>query len=229
MSKLYIVLLGVAALSLTVTGAFFSIFGLAQLFAGAAQYVIVMAGVLEFSKIVSAGFLYRYWGHVSRPLRVYLVGAVTTLVCITSVGIFGFLSNAYQKSSFALRTQNIKLAAMQAEDARVNKQIDEIRAFIESIPRNRISRKLEFQQYYQPKIEALKQKSEEIQTRMSTARMEILNTQTKVGPIVYTAEALGVDVDTVVKYLIFVFVTVFDPLAVCLVFCWNLTIRLQEK
>src|SRR6185436_7796695 len=60
-------------------------------------------------------------------------------------------------------------------------------------------------------------------------KLSFLHLQTKVGPVVYLAKAVGVDVDTVVKWLILIFVSVFDPLAVSLVFCLNLIIRLREK
>lgn len=229
MSRLYVILTGLTALMLAVTGATFSIVGLAQLFSGAALSVMIMAGVLELSKLVAAGFLYRYWGHINHVLRVYLVAAVLTLIGITSMGIFGFLSNAYQRSSANLRTQMLQMTTMENEDARVQAQIADIRRFIDEIPRNRISRKFEFQTKYEPQIRALQKRSETIHTRMDQLKMSMLETQTKVGPIIYAAEAFGVDVDTVARWLIFVFVAVFDPLAVTLVFCWNMAVRLQEK
>ncbi len=229
MSRLYIILLGLAALTLATTGAFFSVFGLSQLFAGAAKSVILMATALEFAKLVAAGFLYRYWGHVNHFLRTYLVGAVVTLIAITSVGIFGFLSNAYQKSSFNLRTQKLQLASLESEMQGYEKQIKEFNDFIANIPINRVSRKFEFQKYYDPQIRTIKKKEVVVQTKINELKLEMLHTQTDVGPIIYTAEALGTDVDTVAKYFILIFVLVFDPLAVCLVFCWNLTIRLREK
>jgi hypothetical protein len=57
----------------------------------------------------------------------------------------------------------------------------------------------------------------------------LLTTNTKVGPLVYISKALGIDIDTAVNWLILIFVSVFDPLAVSLVFCLNLLIRLREK
>lgn len=229
MSKLYIVLTGITALLLAATGAAFSIFGLSQLFSGAANYVMLMAGVLEFSKLIAAGFLYRYWGHIHTPMRIYLTAAVVTLIGITSMGIFGFLSNAYQRSSISLHAQTMQLAAMDSEEKRVQARVAEIRRFIDEVPKNRVSKKFEFQRKYDPEIRELQERSEEIHLRMNALKMTVLETQTKVGPIVYAAEAFGVDVDTVARWLIFLFVSVFDPLAVCLVFCWNLAVRLQEK
>src|SRR5579862_8299378 len=103
MSRLYIVLLGSAAILISLTGATFSIVGLTSLFAGRALTVGFMAGSLEFAKLVAAGFLYRYWGHINRLMRGYLSMAVIALSAITSMGIFGYLSAAYQKSSLPLK------------------------------------------------------------------------------------------------------------------------------
>jgi hypothetical protein len=188
-----------------------------------------MAAALEFSKLVVTGFLYRYWGHIHGPLRAYLSFAVVTLVLITSVGIFGYLSNAYQKSSFSLKTQSLQLSTLEEDSKRVVVQIAELRRFIDEIPRSRISRRFEYERRYAPQIAELRAKSESIQSEIAKLKMGMLQTQSKIGPIIYLAEALGRDVDTVVKYLILVFVLVFDPLAVSLVFCLNLAIRLREK
>ena len=94
--KFFAFLVGLSALCIAGSAAFFSVFGLSKLFAGATKEVIVMAGSLEFGKLISASFLYRYWDKVNKALRTYLLVGIITLVGITSAGIFGFLSNAYQ-------------------------------------------------------------------------------------------------------------------------------------
>ena len=102
------ILVGFVALALAACAAFFSIVGLSKLFAGAMLAVIVMASTLEISKLVIASYLYQYWKVVNKTLRVYLVSAVTIIAMITSIGIYGFLSGAYQntKSKYEL-TQSI--------------------------------------------------------------------------------------------------------------------------
>ncbi|MDZ4676517.1 MAG: hypothetical protein SGI74_03325 [Oligoflexia bacterium] len=229
MSRLYIVLLSIAAFSISLIGATFSVVGLAQLFSGAGKSVALMAAALEFAKIVSAGFLYRYWGHVNNLMRYYLSISVVALVAITSMGIFGYLSNAYQKSSLGLKTQLVKIESLEGENLRVVAEIKEVQQFIDSIPRNRITKKFAFQKEYAPYIRKLREKSDGISKEVQVMKLEILNTQTKIGPIIYVAKELGTDVDTVAKYLIFLFVSVFDPLAICLVFATSLAINLREK
>jgi len=106
------VLVGIIAALLAGCAAFFSIVGLAKLFAGAVVAVIIMAGTLEASKIVLASYLYKYWDTLKFSLKTYLLIAIIIIATITSVGIYGFLSSAYQdtKSKYDLsKTQTDSL------------------------------------------------------------------------------------------------------------------------
>ena len=91
-------LIAFSALSVSASAAFYSVSGLSKLFAGASFEVIIMAGSLEFSKLVIASLLYQYWDTINKWLRTYLTIAAVTLVLITSMGIYGFLSAAYQET-----------------------------------------------------------------------------------------------------------------------------------
>ena len=89
-------LITLSALSVSSSAAFYSVTGLSKLFAGASFEVMVMAGSLEVAKLVTASLLYRYWSTINKVLRTYLTVATVVLVLITSMGIYGFLSAAYQ-------------------------------------------------------------------------------------------------------------------------------------
>jgi hypothetical protein len=89
-------LIAFSALSVSASAAFYSVYGLSKLFAGAQFQVIIMAGSLEFAKLVTASLLYQYWDVINKTLRTYLSIATFILVLITSMGIYGFLSAAYQ-------------------------------------------------------------------------------------------------------------------------------------
>jgi len=89
-------LIAISALSVSASAAFYSVSGLSKLFAGASFEVIIMAGSLEVAKLVTASLLYQYWGVINKVLRTYLTIATMILVLITSMGIYGFLSAAYQ-------------------------------------------------------------------------------------------------------------------------------------
>ena len=91
-------LVGFSALSVSGSAAFYSVFGLSKLFAGASTEVIIMAGSLEVAKLVTASLLYQYWDTINKVLKYYLTLAVVILILITSMGIYGFLSSAYQET-----------------------------------------------------------------------------------------------------------------------------------
>lgn len=229
MSRVYIILLGSVALLISSVGAIFSIVGLTHLFAGAPYSVGLMAGSLEAAKLVTAGFLYRYWGHVNRIMRTYLSTAVVALSVITSLGVFGFLSHAYQKSSFGLKTKEVKIAQLKAERDQVREEIGKIEEFINNIPPSRISKKFEIYNQSRSQVDALTARANKIQDTIRELDMEKLDLQKDIGPLLDVASALDVPVDRVAKTLILLFVSVFDPLAICLVFAWGLAVRLREK
>jgi hypothetical protein len=89
----------IIALAVSSCAAYFSVWGLSQLFAGASLSVIIMASILEVSKIVTTTALHKYWSQLSKTLKIYLTISVGVLMLITSAGIYGFLSNAYQKTA----------------------------------------------------------------------------------------------------------------------------------
>ena len=229
MSGVYIVLLAISGFMISGVGAYFSIVGLAALFAGASFSVGLMAAVLEFSKLVVAGFLYRYWAKAGFFMRLYLSIALATLVGITSMGIFGYLSNAYQKSSSDLKTRQLRVGQLQNESKRIDIEVAQIEKFISEIPVNRISKKFEVRKEADPHLQELKKRQNELLALIGRENMEILQTSVKVGPLIYVAQVFDIPVDIVAQYLILVFVMVFDPLAICLVFAWSLALKLREE
>ena len=99
-------IIALSALSVSISAAFYSVSGLSKLFAGASYEVMIMAGSLEVAKLVIASLLYRYWSTINKYLRAYLVIAAVVLVLITSMGIYGFLSAAYQDTYRGLEIKN---------------------------------------------------------------------------------------------------------------------------
>jgi hypothetical protein len=94
--KLRTLLLGLSALFVAFNAAFFSVSGLSKLFAGASLSVMLMASSLELAKLITAGYLYNYWERINKAFRVYLSIGVVILILITSLGIYGFLTAAFQ-------------------------------------------------------------------------------------------------------------------------------------
>jgi hypothetical protein len=121
-------LLGLSAAAIAGCAAFFSVYGISQLFAGAATSVIVMASALEFGKLISASYLQRYWKDIAVGMRVYVVIGVCVLVGITSAGIYGFLSNAYQKTAHALDINDTKVKTIELKKNRYKEELAEYTA-----------------------------------------------------------------------------------------------------
>lgn len=126
-------LIAFSALSVSASAAFYSVYGLSKLFAGAQFQVIIMAGSLEFAKLVTASLLYQYWDTINKTLRTYLSIATFILVLITSMGIYGFLSAAYQDtySKLSIAENEVKFLENKkdfyAEDvARFDKELERI-------------------------------------------------------------------------------------------------------
>ena len=115
-------LIGLSALAVSGSAAFYSVFGLSKLFAGASLQVIIMAGSLEFAKLVTASLLYQYWNEINRWLKYYLSVAVFVLMIITSGGIYGFLSGAYQETATKSEFLDKSLAVLQTKQTRFEEQ-----------------------------------------------------------------------------------------------------------
>jgi len=109
-------LLGLAALFVAFNAAFFSVSGLSKLFAGAAFSVIIMASSLELAKLITAGYLYNYWDKINKSFRIYLSGAVLILILITSLGIYGFLTSAFQDTFNQFSIKEKQLAFLQQKE-----------------------------------------------------------------------------------------------------------------
>lgn len=117
-------IIALSALSVSLSAAFYSVSGLGKLFAGASTQVIIMASSLEVSKLVIASLLYQYWDSLNKVLRAYLSVATVILMLITSMGIYGFLSGAYQETANRAGTVDAQVALLETKKANYVSQRD---------------------------------------------------------------------------------------------------------
>jgi hypothetical protein len=120
------IIIAISALSVSASAAFYSVSGLSKLFAGASFEVIIMAGSLEVAKLVIASLLYQYWDTINKILRVYLSIATIILVLITSMGIYGFLSAAYQDTYRQLTVKENQIAFLDQKREFYEKDVNKI-------------------------------------------------------------------------------------------------------
>ena len=243
-NKLLPYIIGLSALFVSSSAVFYSVYGLSQLFAGASKAVIIMASSLEIAKLVVASLLYVYWDEINKLLRLYLTIACITLMLITSGGIYGFLSGAYQSTATKSELMDKYTLMLQTKQSRFNEQLDSEKelliyytealsnpTMIQYIDReteqlvtttSSRQRKLTTSQ-----LKEVKNKVNSLNDSISIYDMKILEKEVsnenarELGPLKYVAKSLGVEMDKVVNYFLLLIVFVFDPLAIALVIAAN--------
>lgn len=126
-------LLGITALTIALVAAFFSVYGIATLFAGAFVLTAIMASALEVGKLVTVTFLYRYWQKSKNFLKVYLSLAAVVLMLVTSLGIFGYLSSAYQKSALEYKASQEKIVLIEGQKTYLHDKISQSQTRIKTL------------------------------------------------------------------------------------------------
>ena len=232
-SKYFIYWIGLSALLIAGSAAAFSVYGLAKLFSGAFLSVVVMAGSLELGKLVTASFLYRYWNMINWFQKVYMTIATIVLIFITSAGIFGYLSNAYQGATLEFEKQSTELLTIeeridQLEEDKVFLK-EELSIAVSELPDNYITAKRKLREDYNPQILQINNELLEYKKTRADLEIQLVSTGVDVGPAIYLARTFGTDIDTVVKFFIFILIFVFDPLAVMLVIAYNQALIDRQK
>ena len=240
------------AIALSAVAGYYSVIGLAQIFPGSFWPVIIMGSILEASKLVTVSWLYRNWRECPILIKSYLSIAVTILMLITSMGIFGFLSKAHLEHSadnaplvdkIALLDEKIKTEKENVESNRkIIKQYDEVvdqtmgrstdekgadkaQAIRRSQQKDRIRVLQEIQQ-----SQATIAKYSEERAPLST---ELKKIEADIGPIKYIAamaygEATNDIIDKAVRLVILLIIVVFDPLAILLLIAYNMSMKEKE-
>lgn len=221
----FILLVAFVAFTVAAAAAYFSVYGLALIFSGAVIPVIIMASALEVGKLCATSILYNYWHQLSVLMRLYYVAAIFILMLITSGGIYGFLSAAYQQDKIPLEQITQRIELLTAEYERKTQRLQQMDDIISSIGANYISKRLEEKEQQRPEREELVARINAIETEkleLSTKRIE---TEAHIGPVIYMAEVFGKTPDQATNILILLFIFVFDPLAVALTISVNMLIR----
>ena len=239
----FVLLLGFSALLVAGSAAYFSVLGIATLFSGSYYQVIIMAGALEFGKLVATSYLYRYWSKTVWWLKTYLIIAVLMLMGITSLGIFGYLSAAYQINSSKFAQIDSQISLIDTQKLTLDKEIEQNLKRIEMLNGIRADQEKRVQEagnYKAPReqayaaiekanteIQTLTERNQSLQTEKFKKDEEVLNlngqiAQTKdIGTFRFVAQFINKPLDTVVIAFICLLICVFDPLAVSLILAFN--------
>ena len=248
------ILLFISAIALSATSAFYAVSGLVAIFAAAAIPIIVMGSMLEVSKLVVASWLYRNWKYTSVLLRSYFCIALTVLMLLTSMGIFGYLSKAHLDqgiptgdvaSKVSLLDERIKTEkdnvsvarkALQQMDAQVDQTI------ARTTDDRGTERSVQIRRGQQKERKALLAEIESAQTQIARLNeerapvaSELRKVEAEVGPIKYIAALIYGDnpdqnlLEKAVRVVIVMIVIVFDPMAVLMLIAVNQTLSRKEE
>jgi hypothetical protein len=234
------------ALTLSVVAAFYSISGLVAIFSALPVPIIIMGGALEIAKIVSTVFLHNNWTRLPKSYKMYLIPAVTILMFLTSIGIFGLLSKAHSDqalvsgdvtSKLSIYDEKIKTAKENIESDR--KQLKQMDEAVDQImgrssdekgadKANAVRKSQQRDRQALAKDIGANQKIiNQLNDEAAPIRAEVRKVEADVGPLKYIAALIYGDstdanmLEKAVRWVILLIVCVFDPLALTLILAAN--------
>jgi hypothetical protein len=247
-------LLYFTAICLSAVAAYYSIAGLASIFAAAVIPIVVMGTVLEFAKLVVASWIYRSWKQIPVLMRAYFVTALIILMMLTSMGIFGYLSKAHLDQAVPtgavtsqiaifdekIRTEKENIDASRAQLKQMDSQVDQTIGRSEDA--KGVERSLQIRRGQQKERSLLLAEIGSSQTRISRLNeerapiaAELRKVEAEVGPIKYIAALLYGDnpdqsiLEKAVRIVIIMIVIVFDPLAVLLLMAASIPLKKEGE
>jgi len=244
---IFTLFLGFSAFFVASCAAYFSVLGIATLFSGSYLQVAIMASSLELGKLVATSYLYRYWNKTVWWLKLYMMTAVVVLMAVTSMGIFGYLSAAYQTNSSKFAQIDGQIAIINQQKTNVDNELSQNAKRIETLNELRNTQEQRVQaagNYKAPReqayaaidkanqeIQKLTDRNQALQQQKLEKDNEVLALQKEthsvkdVGTFKFIASALSQPLDTVVIWFIVLLICVFDPLAVSLILALNVALR----
>jgi hypothetical protein len=247
--KIFPFIIALSALSVSASAAVYSVTGLSMLFAGASTAVMIMAASLEVAKLVIASLLYQYWNKLNKILRTYLTIAAVVLILITSAGIYGYLSSAYQKTADQTSIVDSKVASLETkkklyENTRngilqEKQSLSELKGTLSKGTTTQFTDRkgnlvVRSNNASIKQIENASKSDEKLSTKLDIVNDSIFALETKMleikttavgkselGPLKYLSSLTGIAMDRIINWYILVIIFVFDPLAIALVVAAN--------
>ena len=247
---IFFLLLAVSALAISGIAGWFSITGLAAIFPAAAMSVMLMGAALELGKLVSASWLYRFWGKAPKLIRAYFLLAIIVLSGITSLGIFGFLTKAHIEGSASLQQSTASISVLDARIETQKTNLDGTRASLRQLDAAvntmaasnrtasralaaRASQRVE-RARLDEKIASTTETLDSLTVERSKLSVKSQKIEAEVGPLKYIAELVygessTASLDKAVRLLTLSIMFVFDPLAILLVIAANMQLASLKK
>ena len=243
--RIFPFIIALSALSVSASAAFYSVFGLSHLFAGASTEVIIMAGALEVAKLVVASLLYQYWNVINKWLRAYLISAVFILMVITSGGIYGFLSGAFAETNTQSQFLDKQVQIIDAKRTRFIENRDDLKLTVKDLTTSLANPTMiqyvdsasgqlvtttssRTRKMLQNQLTEAKTNLNAVTDSIAVLDVKILEQQIgnesarELGPLKYMAELTGKPMEQIVNWFMLLIIFVFDPLAIAMVVAANM-------
>ena len=244
--------IALSALSVSASAAFYSVFGLSKLFAGASTQVIIMAGALEVAKLVIASLLYQYWDTINKFLRFYFVLAVFILMIITSGGIYGFLSGAFQETNTQSEFLDKQVLILDAKRTRFIESRDDYKIRVKELTTALANPTMiqyvdketgqlvtttssRVRKIKQNELLEAKNNLSSVTDSIALYDVKILEMQIgnesarELGPLKYMAKLTNKPMEVIVNWFMLLIIFVFDPLAISMVVAANMAFAKINK
>lgn len=232
-------LLLLTGLTISAVAIYYSVIGLAAIFAAAVIPIYIMGGTLEVAKLVCASWLKANWEKCPWFMKSYMLVAVMVLMVITSMGIFGFLSKAHTDQNLVsgdvlariavydekIKTERDNIESARKDLAQLDAQVDQRLARGNTEQGAERSVQIRRQQQaertrLQRDITNSQSNIARLQSERAPIAAEVRKVEAEVGPIKYIAKLIYGDnpdqnlLEKAVTWVIIMIVAVFDPLAV---------------
>ena len=255
--KLFPYIIALSALAVSASAAFYSVSGIMKLFAGASLAVGIMAGSLEVAKLVIASLLYQYWTELNKVLRTYLTMAAFVLIVITSAGIYGFLSSAYQQTANKAGIVDQQILTLETkkklyEETRegIYKEKQSLSGLKESLSKGSTTQftdkngnlVVRSNNASIKQIESASRSDEKLSSKLDVANDSIFSLENRIlevkinstvtselGPLKYLSGLTGQPMDKIINWFLLVIIFVFDPLAIALIIAANFAFTRKKK
>jgi hypothetical protein len=255
--RIFPFIIALSALSVSASAAVYSITGLSMLFAGASTAVMIMASSLEISKLVIASLLYQYWNKLNKILRIYLTIAAVILILITSAGIYGYLSSAYQKTADQTSIVDSRVASLETkkklyENTRAGilqekQSLSELKGSLSKGSTTQFTDRkgnlvVRSNNASIKQIENASKSDDKLSFKLDIINDSIFSIESKIlevktnatatselGPLKYLSALTGITMDRIINWYILVIIFVFDPLAIALVIAANFAFAQLRK
>ena len=242
-----IAIIFITAILISVVAAYFSIVGLAALFAATFWGVVIMGATLEAGKVVAATWAHEHWSdpNVSKLHKGYLVAAVCALMLVTSLGIYGYLSKGHLEQSAPMAGTNLqiqqgelRIQQIEADNARLTTRLNQLDQSVNVMLGNdRATQGLRARRQQASErteinsaMDANNQQIQQIQTELLPLKTANLEVEAKLGPVKYVAELFGwQDPEVAVRMIILIIMVAFDPLALVLILSGGISLRQYQE